>query len=519
MSSRVLRVALDATPLIGRPTGVGVFCSGLLGGLAVRDDVSVDAFAVSWRRRQAIAGAVPSGVRVRQRPMPARPLHALWSQTALPPIEWFIGRTDVVHGTNFVVPPTRRARRVVTVHDLTPVRFPDFANRATLVYPDLIRRALRGGAWVHTPSQFVAHEVIECFGADPSRVRAVHSGTPLLGPVAQRDEAAQLLRGAPWWPTDCARYVLSVGTAEPRKDLPGLVRAFGQMAPDRPDVALLLVGPDGWGTHDLERAIAASPVRTRIVRTGWCDDATLAAAFAGASVLAYPSVYEGFGFPPLQAMSVGTPVVASRAGALPEILGDAATLVDVGDHDALARSLADVLDHPEVAATLIERGRRSRGDVHLAGLRARDERPVSRARRGRVEPMSTSEPERQRVLLVVDQLRRLVPGGIGTYAQGLLSGLLDVDASGATPGAGVDLELLASHPSRQLLAEHGTDPLADLALPMHVPPIGTRLLTRGWDIGMFPVPRRGRRGARRLACLPPGARAARRQPAGGGQRA
>jgi len=114
-------VGFDATPLLGRPTGVGAFCAGALGGLAALPSVDVSAFAVTWRRRHEMAGLVPPGVPSRHRAMPARPLHAAWARTSFPPVEWFIGRRDVVHGSNFVVPPSRSAARVVTVHDLTVV--------------------------------------------------------------------------------------------------------------------------------------------------------------------------------------------------------------------------------------------------------------------------------------------------------------------------------------------------------------------------------------------------------------
>src|SRR5579863_1323387 len=242
-----LRVALDATPLIGRPTGVGAFCYGVLDGLSRRKDVAATAFAVSWRRRHAIDGRVPRGVGIATRAMPARPLHASWSRTELPPIEWFVGEADVVHGTNYVVPPTRWAARVVTVHDLTTVRYPELCDPATLAFPALVRRALAHGAWVHTHSASVAEEVVDVFGADPARVRPVASGVPALA-SPEPDAAARFL--AP----GVKRYVLAVGTAEPRKDLPGLVSAFDMLAGERPDLGLLLAGPEGWGSGALARA-------------------------------------------------------------------------------------------------------------------------------------------------------------------------------------------------------------------------------------------------------------------------
>ena len=344
-------MALDATPLLGLPTGIGAFCRGALGALAARPGLDVRAFAVSWRRRAGIDAELPAGVSARQRPMPARPLHALWARADTPPVEWFIGKVDVVHGTNFVLPPTHCAG-VVSVHDLTPLRHPELCDAATLAYPGLIRRALRRGAWVHTDSDFVAAEVVEAFGADPDRVRTVSPGVPEL-PAPER-AAADAARGR--LVPGSGPYCLAVGTAEPRKDLPGLVRAFGAVAAQRPDLSLVLAGPPGWGEEALAAAVAASPVRDRIVRTGWLEPADLAALLARATVLVYPSLYEGFGFPPLQAMAAGVPVVASRAGSLPEVLGDAALLVEPGDTDGLAGALGACLHDDALRARLVAAG-------------------------------------------------------------------------------------------------------------------------------------------------------------------
>jgi glycosyltransferase involved in cell wall biosynthesis len=285
--------------------------------------------------------------------MPARPLHALWRRGDHPSIERFVGPVDVVHGTNFVVPPAAHAASVVSVHDLTPVHHPELCNPATLAYPGLIRRALARGAWVHTDSEFVAGEVVEAFGADPARVRTVAPGVPDLPAVAE-DEAAAVRRRL--IPEGAARYCLAIGTAEPRKDLPGLVRAFAPVALRHPDVALVLAGPEGWGEDELRVALDASPVRARIARTGWVEPLELAALLRGAHVLAYPSRYEGFGFPPLQAMRAGIPVVASAVGSLPEVLGDGALLVDPGDPDGLADALDRCFDDETLRSRLIAAG-------------------------------------------------------------------------------------------------------------------------------------------------------------------
>ncbi|MGI8757900.1 MAG: glycosyltransferase family 4 protein [Acidimicrobiales bacterium] len=341
-----MRLAIDATPLLGARTGVGAFVAGLLGELAGRPDLAVTAYGVTGRGRGRLGAVVPAGVEVSRRPMAVGPLRWAWSR-GWAPIEWWTGPVEVVHGTNFVVPPTRRAAAVVTVHDLTSLHYPELCDAASLAYPSLLRSAIARGAFVHAVSQFVADEVVAHLGADPARTGVVYSGIPPVGPG---DPA----RGRHL--ATSAQYVLALGTVEPRKDLPSLVQAFDALAGDRPQLALVLAGPEGWGAEALHRAIAGARHHRRIVRLGWVGDTDRASLLSGATVLAYPSRYEGFGFPPLEAMATGVPVVATRAGALPEVLGRAAALVPVGDSDALAGALASLLDDPHRRGALIAAG-------------------------------------------------------------------------------------------------------------------------------------------------------------------
>ncbi len=367
MGSDRLTLAIDATPLLGPRTGIGTFVENLLGHLDPTD-VEVTAFSVTWRGRRLLHRAAPNGVRVVAPPLPARPLRTLWARLGGPPIEWFVGEADVVHGPNFVVPPARRAATVVSVADLTPVHWPELCTTPVRRYPELIQRAIDRGALVHAISDFVADEIREHFAIEPDRVATVHLGV-----------ARPTGTGGDPPPTD-RPYVVATGTIEPRKNLPVLVAAFDRIA-GAIDLDLVIAGPDGWGVDELDAAISSSPHRRRIHRLPWIDDASRQRLVAEAAVLAYPSRYEGFGLPPLEAMALDTPVVAARAGAVPEIVGGAAILVEPGDVDGLAAALHDVLSDEARRAELVAAGRLRAADFDwgdcAAGLTALYRRAAS----------------------------------------------------------------------------------------------------------------------------------------------
>lgn len=344
-----LRVAVDAVPLVDTRTGVGRFEDEVLRRLSASGELAIVAFGWAPGGRAAMEAAVPPGVRVARWPMAGPQFRFCWRRIPFPPIEAVTGPVDVVHGPNFVVPPAWRAAEVVTVHDLTILRYPELCTPDTLQFPELLRRSLRRGAWVHTVSEHVAAEVVEILGADPERVVPIPNGVTSVGEGDPTD--GQRLAGGD-------RYVLALGTVEPRKDLPRLVQAFDTVADTDRDLRLVIAGPDGWGADALTAAIAASGHRDRIVRLGWVDEAARVALLRGATVVAYPSIYEGFGLPPLEAMSAGTPVVTTNAGAIPEVVGDAAVLVPPRDTSALAAALGTVLHDEALAARLRAAGLR-----------------------------------------------------------------------------------------------------------------------------------------------------------------
>ena len=342
-----IRAAVDATPLLGARTGVGIFTHALLRGLGQHPDVDVTAFPVSISGRSELRGLVPDGVSVRTPPLPARALHRRWQHHGSPRIDRLVGRPDLVHGPNFVVPPARAAR-VATVHDLTTVRFPELCHADTLRFPAMVRRAAAEGAWIHTVSRAVRDEAVGELGLDPERVVAVPNGFD-----APEGDAATGRRLA-----GVEHYVLAVGTVEPRKDLPSLVAAVDRLAAEHPDLVLVHAGGDGWQVERLDAAVAAMSHPDRFRRLGHVAHDQLGHLYAGARVFAYPSVYEGFGIPVLEAMACDVPVVTTDVPAIREVAGDAAAIVPAGDVDALAGALAAAWTDETWRRDAIERGRR-----------------------------------------------------------------------------------------------------------------------------------------------------------------
>ena len=309
-----MRVAVDVTPLLGAVTGVGQTVQGLLGALPdAAPDVEVVPWQLTWR------SVVP----------PPAVLVRMWARRDRPRSDGWLPDADVVHGTNFVVPPSKRPS-TVTVHDTWCARHPGDCDRTTRAAVATVRRAVGRGAWLHVSTEWAAEEMRELYGAE--RIAVVPFGVPDVPDAGPS-------------PVD-GPYVLFLGSStDRRKGHDVLVEAMREV----PDVSLVHAGPDNW-----------------------VDDDTRGALLRGARVLAHPSRHEGFGFPVLEAMSVGVPVVASAVGGVPEVAGDAALLVPADDAGALATALRVAVDDEAERARLraagLARAAQFSWDAHARGM-------------------------------------------------------------------------------------------------------------------------------------------------------
>jgi glycosyltransferase involved in cell wall biosynthesis len=332
-------VAIDVTPLVGVRTGIGNAVAELIRSFAtLKAAPSLVPYALSLRAREH-RGELPPDTRFP--PIPARALLASWGRRDSPKLDHWLRPARVLHATNYLAPPSKLPV-IVTINDCSFARYPELCTPEVRALAPVVRRSIRRGAVVHVPSAFVANEVDDLFGpglAGTGRLVVVPWGVPAIDTASETPpELAEIVDGPP--------YVLAIGSLEPRKNLPYLVAAFGAMAGSHPGLRLVLAGPDGPARPAVDTAVSelADSVRARVVITGGVSDAGRVALLAHANVLAYPSLYEGFGFPVLEAMSIGVPVVAARAGSIPEVAGDAATLVGPTDVRALADALAVLVD-------------------------------------------------------------------------------------------------------------------------------------------------------------------------------
>lgn len=327
-----LRVGIDATPLLGPRSGVGRYVEGLLQGLRDLPDSGVEPVLTTFSMR----GAVPPETDqlraiLAPRRLPARLLQPAWTHAEFPRVEFLTGPIGVFHGTNFVQPPSR-AGGVLSIHDLAFLHHADTVTPTVLRYRHLVPRSVARSELIVCFTEAIRQEICEAYAIPLAKVRVIPHGVDAAWGSADAPTDAQLTRwGLP------SRYLLAVGTLEPRKNLGLLITAHARARAAAPEAVppLVLVGATGWG----DRFGNAEPNPADVVFAGRVADGQLQAMVAGAQAVCMASRYEGFGLPVLEALAAGTPVLASDIPAHREVGADAVTYL-APDVEAWTAALA-----------------------------------------------------------------------------------------------------------------------------------------------------------------------------------
>jgi len=351
-----IRVGIDYTAAAWQGAGIGRYTRELVHTLIAQSD------AYSYTLFFAGGGIDPDSpyladlhrlrdahhnVRIAPIPLSPRRLTQLWQRARLPlPVETFTGPLDLVHAPDFVLPPTC-ARTILTIHDLSFLIYPQFAAQGMVRYlSSAVPRSLRRADAILSDSIATSQDLERFLHIDLARVTLVYPGVaPRFRPLPpQATEPVRQRLGLP------ERFVLFLSTLEPRKNLVRLIEAFAQVLqvtdPNLQsaicNLQLVIGGRRGWLYEEIFAAIERLRLHDRVRMLDFVDDNDLPALYNLAWVFAYPSIYEGFGLPALEALACGTPVLTANNSSLPEVVGDAALLVQAEDVGAIANGLAQL---------------------------------------------------------------------------------------------------------------------------------------------------------------------------------
>ena len=358
-----MRIAIDYTAAARQGAGIGRYARELvdavLASSSSHDFVLLTAVAglgESWVRAQQKLrekAARPASLAFRDLPLTDDWMARLWQRLRLPfPAEWVTGRVDVFYSPDFVLPPLQRnTRALLTVHDLSFLRHPEtFPSKLRAYLNRAVPRSVARADHILADSEATRRDLSDLLNVPPAKVTTLYGAvTPRFTTQATSGERAHLQTQ---YGVGERPYILAVGTVQPRKNYVRLMEACDPLAAQR-DLDLVIVGRPAWLSEPI---IAAAEQRPYVHLMGFFDDTDLPTLYRHAEMLAFPSVYEGFGFPPLEAMACGTPVVASTASSVPEVVGNAGLLVDPLDVPAWTAALAQTLDDQALRTRLREAG-------------------------------------------------------------------------------------------------------------------------------------------------------------------
>lgn len=348
-----MKVALELQPCCGNRSGIGQYTYEIAKRVHDQDNLEFCGNLFNFLSRNDNAEAL-SGIHMPIQISTLFPYgiyRRIWNVFPMSYDSLFQSKADVNVFFNYIVPPRIEGKVITTIHDMTYLRFPETMERRNLKrLKNGIQHSVKRSNRILTDSEFSKREIVELLSVPEHKVSVVSCAPSLTSDVAPFADLKQKYKIT-------HPYVLYVGTIEPRKNLSRLVNAFAQLK-ERENLPhqLVLAGGKGWENEDIYQTVDKMFHNGEVIFTGYVTNAEKNALYQNAELFVFPSLYEGFGIPPLEAMTFGCPVVSSNAASLPEVVGDAAELVDPMNVESIADGMWKVLSDDLYRAELVQKG-------------------------------------------------------------------------------------------------------------------------------------------------------------------
>jgi glycosyltransferase involved in cell wall biosynthesis len=352
-----MRIALDYTAGIRQGAGIGQYVRSLVDAMLAQDTSNQYTLITSGRPTQECSFPVAHNVHGRSVGIPDRYLNILWYRWRVPLYaNYFTGPADIYHGLDFGLPPLKgKVRKVVTVYDLAFLEHPETAVPSLAAYLNkVVPEAVAAADVVAAISYATKQALITHYKAPPEKITVIPCGVgPQFQCITDQTRLEETRRKFELQHP----FIFSVGTLEPRKNHLGLIKAFYEAQKSRKGPAMLAIaGGKGWMYEETQRLIAELKLENKVRFLGRVSESELITLYSLADIFAFPSFFEGFGIPPLEAMACGTPVITSNTSSLPEVAGDAALLVDPHDIHAIAQAITEVMENETLQEDLRQKG-------------------------------------------------------------------------------------------------------------------------------------------------------------------